>query len=267
MSRRGGLAGELLLVLLLVAAAGAGVTAAYVALRRAAANPEAPATAGAARVPIGAESPIAAEAGVYRTGTRMLSVGDPETPRRPANPRTLHLYQVRRAFPGAPPRIPHGLTNVEFRTSACNTCHERGGYSPRFGAYVPVTPHPEQSACLQCHVVEDQVSGVDLPGHDPNTICSQCHDPDAPRRLAPERGAARWPRLAASSDGSPPVVPHQFWGRENCVACHAGPGAVQEIRTGHPERSGCRQCHVPLEIQTGLYTRAPPSDSAARGQQ
>ena len=34
--------------------------------------------------------------------------------------------------------------------------------------------------------------------------------------------------------------------RENCAACHDGPGAREEIRTSHPERTRCRQCHVPV---------------------
>ena len=44
---------------------------------------------------------------------------------------------------------------------------------------------------------------------------------------------------------SPPVIPHQLQMRENCLACHAGPGAPKEIRVSHPERINCRQCHVP----------------------
>ena len=35
--------------------------------------------------------------------------------------------------------------------------------------------------------------------------------------------------------------------RANCVACHSGPAAREEIRTTHPERVRCNQCHVPVE--------------------
>ncbi len=45
-------------------------------------------------------------------------------------------------------------------------------------------------------------------------------------------------------DLAPPVVPHKVFMRENCVACHTGPAAREEIRTTHPERVRCRQCHV-----------------------
>jgi hypothetical protein len=55
--------------------------------------------------------------------------------------------------------------------------------------------------------------------------------------------------------GSPPPIPHALQMRENCRACHAGPGAVSGLRTTHPERVTCRQCH-------GLA--APPAEAFAR---
>ena len=42
-----------------------------------------------------------------------------------------------------------------------------------------------------------------------------------------------------------PSIPHPLEGRENCLACHTGPAAREEIRTSHPERERCQQCHVP----------------------
>ena len=50
-------------------------------------------------------------------------------------------------------------------------------------------------------------------------------------------------------DRAPPTIPHKTFMRENCVACHAGPAAREEIRTSHPERRRCRQCHVPVATQ------------------
>jgi cytochrome c-type protein NapB len=38
--------------------------------------------------------------------------------------------------------------------------------------------------------------------------------------------------------------------RENCAACHAGPAAREEIRTSHPERTRCRQCHVEVTARS-----------------
>jgi cytochrome c-type protein NapB len=43
---------------------------------------------------------------------------------------------------------------------------------------------------------------------------------------------------------SPPTIPHRILMRENCLACHSGPAVRQEIKTTHPERTRCRQCHV-----------------------
>ena len=44
---------------------------------------------------------------------------------------------------------------------------------------------------------------------------------------------------------SPPTIPHTLQLRENCLACHGGAASRVEIRTSHPERPRCRQCHVP----------------------
>ena len=49
-----------------------------------------------------------------------------------------------------------------------------------------------------------------------------------------------------ATPGAPPRIPHRVLMRENCVACHDGPGAREEVRTTHPERWRCRQCHVPV---------------------
>lgn len=54
---------------------------------------------------------------------------------------------------------------------------------------------------------------------------------------------------ARATPGAPPTIPHRILLRENCVACHAGPGAREEVRTTHPERWRCRQCHVPVTDQ------------------
>lgn len=270
MTRRGPSAAELLLGVLLAVSGVTAMAALVVAVERV--PPARPTGAAASEVAIvkPAAVPIEAEAGVFRTHPGMLAIGDPSVPRRHANPRTLQTFRARRAFPGAPPRIPHGLTSVEFQTSACNTCHERGGYSPRFGAYVPVTPHPEWGACLQCHVGDDATTGVVLPSSDPNTICRQCHDPSAVRLAVPslQWRMAVWPQLTRRAPGGPPPpIPHDLQLRGNCVTCHAGPGAVAEIRTAHPERANCRQCHVTIEGEVGTYTRvvAPASSDTSGG--
>jgi cytochrome c-type protein NapB len=46
--------------------------------------------------------------------------------------------------------------------------------------------------------------------------------------------------------GAPAVMPHRVFMRESCLSCHSGPAAREEIRTSHPERTNCTQCHVPV---------------------
>jgi cytochrome c-type protein NapB len=44
--------------------------------------------------------------------------------------------------------------------------------------------------------------------------------------------------------GAPPEIPHSTWMRETCLACHGGTGA-EGLRTRHPQRQSCTQCHAP----------------------
>lgn len=210
--------------------------------------------------------PIAMEAEVFGTHAGLLAIPPAGERQRDAHPRTLVRYRFLRAYPGAPPRIPHGFTADEFRTGACNTCHRRGGFSPRFNAYVPVTPHPEMPACLQCHVGRDEVTGVSLPSLDPSTICRQCHAPGAARwaeALVDWRPLA-WPSPRAGRGGEVPPIAHDLFFRGNCLACHSGPSAVAEIRTRHPERANCRSCHVAPDPGAGEYVRPVPAPAASK---
>lgn len=197
---------------------------------------------------------IASEAGIFRT--RVLSVSAADQRRADAHPRTLATYHLLRSYPGAPPRVPHGLTAAEFRTNRCNTCHERGGYSQRFGAYAPVNPHPEWTACLQCHATNSVLVGVPFPQASGNDACRQCHS-GAPSRF--EEAGLNWKTTAfpaVSQDRSAvPAIPHDLQTRGNCLTCHFGPGAVAEIRAAHPERTNCRQCHVSVDPGVGDFVR------------
>lgn len=213
--------------------------------------------------------PITAEAEVFRTRPDMTALDPGADRQRSAIPRTRHRYRVLRAYPGAPPSIPHGFTGDEFRTGACNTCHERGGYSPRFNAYVPLTPHPHMGACLQCHVGNDELTGVSLPNTDPNTICRQCHPPNAVRRVQTTLDwvPMPWPRLSPKTpDRPPPPIPHDLQFRGNCLACHSGPAALTDVRTTHPERANCRQCHVAIDAGVRVFTRPAPDTGDGAGE-
>jgi cytochrome c-type protein NapB len=138
--------------------------------------------------------------------------------------RTLSKFYELRQYPGSPPRIPH-IVNLSFsgNETDCLSCHRKGGYSPEFNAFAPVTPHPE------------------------NILCSQCHTLVQSDELFVETDwlSISPPRLGQSFlPGSPPAIPHSLQLRENCIACHTGPGAVAEIRVDHASRGDCRQCHV-----------------------
>jgi cytochrome c-type protein NapB len=261
--------GALALRLYLIASGVTAIAAVGVAVRRSPAGREAPAAPVAVRLVAAPDEPIRAEAQVFRTTPAMLAIEPKAARERSAHPRTLATVRFLRAFPGAPPRIPHPLTADEFRTDACRTCHERGGFSIRFSAYVPVTPHPERGICLQCHVGVDSVIGAAAPDPNPNARCPQCHGPSggSPR---PEARATWpttvWPQLPSlTSDRDPPPIPHDLQFRENCLTCHGGPAAVAEIRTKHPERANCRQCHVALDAAAGTFTRPVNDDSVGAG--
>jgi len=143
--------------------------------------------------------------------------------------RNLNEYYTLRQYPGSPPRIPHDVDQAFTGDETnCLSCHEQGGYSHEHQKFAPVTPHPENTLCYQCHSpVKTGESFVE------NTWKS----------IEP-------PKLGRSAlGGSPPPVPHSLQLRENCVACHTGPGAVAEIRVSHAERGDCRQCHATM-VQT-----------------
>lgn len=251
----------------LVASAVTAMGALVIAARRVAANRN----AARENVPVAmlapSDEPIAAEAQVFRTRSGVLAIEPTPGPRRAAHPRTLATFRSLRAYPGAPPRIPHGLTPTEFQTGGCNTCHERGGFSHRFDAYVPVTPHPEMGACLQCHVGDAKLMAIPLPNTDPNARCRQCHALGATRWTdATLNGKTlAWPQLTRNIRGqNPPPIPHALEMRGNCLACHTAPAAVAEIRTLHPEWANCRQCHVAANADTAAFVRPPRQVAGGR---
>ncbi len=212
--------------------------------------------------------PIPAEARPFQPGPTRWDREAAQARVPIAHPRTLEFSRRVRAYPGAPPRIPHGLTADEFRLGTCNTCHAQGGFSPRFGAYAPVTPHPEMTDCMQCHVPDVRVVGIASTPPREDAICLQCHvDPDAPapRFVTLDWVPMTWPETGqrAMPEG-PPWIPHPLHMRENCVACHGGAGAVQEIRTTHPQRTDCRSCHVTTHADQG-FVRNPTGSVPERG--
>lgn len=173
-------------------------------------------------------APIDAEAAPFR-GAAAPVKGAPAP-----SARHLEDYYALRAYPGAPPTIPHEVDeSPAAQAQACNQCHQAGGYVARFKAFTPITPHPEYLSCRQCHVTQQN-----QPAFKPNRWV---------KVAGPKLGRSALP-------GGPPRIPHSLQLRGNCVACHSGGGAVAEIATSHPERGNCRQCHVP-SVVTSAWSR------------
>lgn len=131
----------------------------------------------------------------------------------------------RRAYDGAPPVIPHPPMGAR-----CVSCHHGSGLEvPNLG-FAPPSPHAPSAHpgslahCPQCHVFQKT-----------EAVFRRSTFTGLPQDLR------RGPRLYP---GAPPVIPHDVFMRENCATCHSGPAAREPIRTTHPERVYCRQCHV-----------------------
>ena len=143
----------------------------------------------------------------------------------PAVARSIAERAAGRAYDGAPPVIPHELIGE------CSTCHDDDGSAIAGIGGAPASPHGSVAAagsfrrCQQCHVP---------------TVTSAVMVASVFNGLP--QGAVKGGR---ASPGAPPTVPHTLQLRENCLSCHAGPASRVEIRTSHPERPRCRQCHVP----------------------
>jgi cytochrome c-type protein NapB len=132
---------------------------------------------------------------------------------------------LRRAYDGAPPTIPHEPLGVE-----CIACHTQEGMSVPDLGFAPASPHEKTE------------------GMSAMSRCQQCHVFRRTKELFVESAFAGFAQDLRHGkrlhDLAPPVIPHKILMRENCVACHAGPAAREEIRTSHPERVRCRQCHA-----------------------
>ncbi len=178
------------------------------------------AVAGAAAITLGQGPDIARPDAVYRGPTRWQPLVED---RAAARFETLAQRASRRAYDGAPPVMPHSRNFVKTKT--CLDCHGDGIWlGKRFG---PALSHPHLVSCAQCHVesrnLEVPAGGVavanDFAGTDAVT------------------GAARpWP-------GAPPVMPHATLMRTDCLSCH-GPASYPGLRTDHPQRANCVQCHA-----------------------
>lgn len=132
----------------------------------------------------------------------------------------------RRAFPGAPPTVPHPVD--QMTTASCLSCHATG--MAIGDTFAPAMSHELLHNCTQCHV--EQVS----PDLAPSLTARNLFEPFE----APVQGARAW-------EGAPPSIPHPTSMRQNCLSCHGARGP-DPIRTTHPWRSNCMQCHTPSAV-------------------
>lgn len=147
-----------------------------------------------------------------------------------------------RAFDGAPPTIPHPIR--QDAAAECLACHEEG---LRFrGATASAMSHREMTSCTQCHVV----SAAPMPA-----------DAWLPKEVGENRFVGLAPPTAGARAWSvaPPVVPHPTAMREACLSCH-GPLGREALRSSHPERETCTQCHAlsaEKDLRPGLVSLGP----------
>ncbi len=136
-------------------------------------------------------------------------------------PEVLPL-QANRLFDGAPPTIPHEVD--ELGRQDCLSCHLEGD-AISDGIRATATPHPELELCGQCHVAQSSVAefvGTDFVG-------------------------GVYPMGDRAHPEAPWLIPHPLTMRENCLGCHGPEAPEAALRTEHPERMRCQQCHVPAQ--------------------
>ena len=137
-----------------------------------------------------------------------------------------------RAYEGAPPIIPHGIEDLGRQS--CLSCHRKGN-ARKFNRIAPVTPHPEQINCRQCHVPRAAT------GHFVETTFN-------PFQIVGT--------TIKSNPLGPPYIPHRLQDRQDCRSCHLSDSTPSELRPGHGDRTNCTQCHVPQKAGPPLFSKA-----------
>ena len=150
----------------------------------------------------------------------------------------LRARATRRAFDGAPPTIPHEIDQRGY--PACLACHEHGA---AVGNHIaPAMSHEPFASCIQCHV----------PEKNPVDLGTTVVENQFVGLAAPALGSRAW-------KGAPPTIPHTTAMRERCSSCHGVSGS-SAIRTTHPWRQSCPQCHVPATTNyPAAFPAIPPT--------
>ncbi len=141
-----------------------------------------------------------------------------------------------RAYNGAPPTVPHAIDHQS--DASCVACHQTGAVTASLR--MPRMSHAFLANCTQCHV-ESQ------PRHLPAEVFRETLFAGLP---APTAGPRAFP-------GAPPQIPHTTWMRSDCMSCHGYEGR-HGIRTTHPWRSNCLQCHTPAAAMEQTLMSAEP---------
>jgi len=145
---------------------------------------------------------------------------------------SLHERQGRRAFEGAPPVVPHSIP--QDSSAVCLACHGAGlAVKDKVASRIS---HTRYQSCTQCHV---SAAGLGVPLRE-NSLLIPLAENDFVPVPAPSKGARAWPT-------APPSIPHSTLMRNDCLSCH-GPGGLFGLRTPHPDRQSCLQCH-PADAQ------------------
>lgn len=142
--------------------------------------------------------------------------------------KALAARAQRRAYDGAPPRVPHPFDAGD--DGACLACHQDGlAFGDRSASPMP---HRSLTLCTQCHVAgHDAIPGGDDLAVGLAAVGSGWNGLDAP-----VQGDRAWAI-------APPQVPHTTWMRETCTSCH-GPHGAAPLRSSHTDRQSCTQCHA-----------------------
>jgi cytochrome c-type protein NapB len=141
--------------------------------------------------------------------------------------RSLAARSERRPYAGAPPVMGH---SIDFGgTLDCMECHDVGR---RIGKRVarPMS-HQPLSNCTQCHT----------PGAKPDPFTDLSPPWPVASTFLGMESAGTGSRLGP---GAPPTIPHTLQLRVRCLSCH-GEFGYDGLRTDHPFRAQCTQCHVP----------------------
>lgn len=173
----------------------------------------------------GPNSRVSSDVSVFQRGFPSLTDQPRPTPAEQAA--ALEERARLRAYAGAPPVVPHAVD--ELSTLACLACHEAGALVG--GRLAPPMSHSTRESCTQCHV-----SAAERP---------RWMESGAPGAWAGNSfvGLPERPSGARAWAGAPPTLPHPSWMRERCASCHGVAGRAG-LRTSHPGRQSCPQCHA-----------------------